>query len=73
VTSKSVKRARAEEKRERMLAVEKQIGLDALQKDREFRDCESRQAAAVAEERRRNPSDATRALNSIFGTLSGED
>lgn len=64
MATKKQKHAASMVKRERYLAAERQVGLDALKKDRERRAYEGRQA--LAETQRRKDSSSTKFINAMF-------
>lgn len=71
MATRKQKHQAALERREAAIAKERQIGLNALKKDRERREQRRRRAEAEAE--RRKQSDASKVLNAIFGTPHHEE
>jgi len=64
MATKKQKREAALAKREKMLAAERKVGLDALERDRQRRDREARQAKADALRRKNAPE--SKVLNAMF-------
>lgn len=71
MATRKQKHQAALERREQAIAKERQVGLDALAKDRERR--EQRRRRAEAEAARRQQSESSKILNAIFGALEHEE